>query len=356
MLVVTGTSTGVGKTVATAALAVRAGDPVTVVKPVQTGVGDGSPGDAEVVQRADRLCRGGVDPARRTPRPRHGGSPAGVPIPRVAEHAERVRALADDRETVIVEGAGGLLVRLDTDGGTLLDLASELAGSVDVQVVVVVAAGLGTLNHTELTVGALRARGLEPSGLVVGSWPAEPDLAERCNLEDLPRVTGVPLLAVIPEGAGSLPTEAFRAAAPTWFRNLPDPQRKTPLPETISGVPKLLRGVIAALAVIAVLAPAAAHAERWAGGDPRGDVEGWHFDPEPEPCGTDTQIDATQNTNSDITRLVVRHTRTAVQLTCASATSTPRSSRSPCSTSRPAPAGDGSSTSTASRAGPATSA
>ena len=80
-----------------------------------------------------------------------------------------------------------------------------------------VAAGLGTLNHTELTVGALRARGLEPSGLVVGSWPAEPDLAERCNLEDLPRVTGVPLLAVIPAGAGSMPREEFVAAARRWF-------------------------------------------------------------------------------------------------------------------------------------------
>jgi len=71
--------------------------------------------------------------------------------------------------------------------------------------------------------------------------------------------------------------------------------------------------VIAALAVITVLAPAAAHAERWAGGDPFGDVEVWHFDP--APCGTDTQIDATQNANSDITRLLARHTRTAVQLT-----------------------------------------
>ncbi len=64
---------------------------------------------------------------------------------------------------MVVEGAGGLLVRLDTDGGTLLDLAADLASQPDVEVVVVVAAGLGTLNHTELTVGALRARGLEPS-------------------------------------------------------------------------------------------------------------------------------------------------------------------------------------------------
>ena len=77
-------------------------------------------------------------------------------------------------------------------------------------------AGLGTLNHTELTVGALRSRGLEPAGLVIGSWPADPDLAERCNRDDLPRLTGVPLLASIPEGAGSLGRDEFLAAAPTW--------------------------------------------------------------------------------------------------------------------------------------------
>jgi hypothetical protein len=68
-------------------------------------------------------------------------------------------------------------------------------------------------------VGALRARGLEPSGLIVGSWPSEPDLAERCNLEDLPRVTGVPLLAVIPAGAGTLAPAEFRAQSEAWFKN-----------------------------------------------------------------------------------------------------------------------------------------
>jgi len=219
VLVVTGTSTGVGKTVATAALAVVSPDPLTVVKPVQTGIGDGSPGDAAVVQA---LTDCAVEEWTRLDdplAPDTAARRAGVSIPAVAEHAERLRALADERETVIVEGAGGLLVRLDTDGGTLLDLAADLAGTHPVQVVVVVAAGLGTLNHTELTVGALRAHGLEPSGLVVGSWPAEPDLAERCNLEDLPRVTGVPLLAVIPEGAGALTLERFRAQSAGWFRN-----------------------------------------------------------------------------------------------------------------------------------------
>ena len=55
--------------------------------------------------------------------------------------------------------------------------------------------------------------------MILGSWPAEPDLAEQCNLEDLPRVTGVPLLAVLPAGAGALTPEAFRAQSAGWFRN-----------------------------------------------------------------------------------------------------------------------------------------
>lgn len=219
VVVVTGTSTGVGKTVATAALAATAGGAVVVVKPVQTGAADGDSDAGEVrrlvgcaVQEWTRLD----DPLA----PDVAARRQGVAIPPVAEYADRVRGLTESHDVVVVEGAGGLLVRLDADGGTLLDLAAGLAESgCEVDVVVVVAAGLGTLNHTELTVGALRGRGLEPTGLVVGSWPATPGLAERCNLEDLPRVTGVPLLAVLPEGAGLLDRDAFLAEAPGWFRS-----------------------------------------------------------------------------------------------------------------------------------------
>ncbi len=222
VLVVTGTGTGVGKTIVTAALAVRAGaeGSVVVVKPVQTGVGPGSsePGDAEVVH-ALTGCAVHEHTALDDPlAPDAAARLRGVRIPSVAEHADRVKVLAGFHDTVIVEGAGGLLVRLDTDGGTLLDLAALLSPAVPLEVVVVVGAGLGTLNHTELTVGALRARGLEPAGLVVGSWPTTPGLAEQCNLEDLPRVTGLPLLAVVPEGAGALSREEFRRSAPDWFR------------------------------------------------------------------------------------------------------------------------------------------
>ncbi|GAW52419.1 MULTISPECIES: dethiobiotin synthase [unclassified Nocardioides] len=218
VIVVTGTSTGVGKTVATAALAVRAAahGSVVVVKPVQTGTQDGD-SDAREVQRLTGLTVHEYTALDEPLAPDTAARRQGVPIPPVSEYAARVLALAELHDTVVVEGAGGLLVRLDTDDGTLLDLAAELAQTLPVEVVVVAAAGLGTLNHAELTVGALRGRGLEPAGLVIGSWPDEPGLAERCNADDLPRVTGVPLLATVPAGSGALDRASFAVASPTWF-------------------------------------------------------------------------------------------------------------------------------------------
>jgi dethiobiotin synthase len=214
IVVVTGTGTGVGKTITTAALAATAAGNVVVVKPVQTGIQPGSePADAEEVHR---LAGCEVVELTRLEDPLAPDTAArlrAVTIPSVASYAGPIRDLASSHDLVLVEGAGGLLVRLDTEGGTLLDLAVEL----DAEVVVVVASGLGTLNHSELTVGALRARSIEPSGLVIGAWPEKPDLAERCNRDDLPRVTGAPLLGAVPAGSGSLSRSEFRSAAPTWF-------------------------------------------------------------------------------------------------------------------------------------------
>lgn len=210
--VVTGTGTEVGKTIATAALAVRSTG-VMVIKPVQTGLAPGESGDVDVVRRLAGCSAEEFARLRDPLAPDTAARLAGVSLPRVTAHVERIRDLAARHEHVIVEGAGGLLVRLDAEGGTLLDLAVDL----DAEVVVVAAAGLGTLNHTELTVAALRSRGIEPSGIIIGSWPTEPGLAEECNLVDLPRVTGVPLLATIPAGAGSLDHAAFTAAVAGWF-------------------------------------------------------------------------------------------------------------------------------------------
>ena len=206
VIVVTGTDTGVGKTLATAAVAASeaATSKVTVVKPVQTGIGPAYPDEVADIDEVHRLtgCAAQEYTCLEDPlAPDTAARLRGVRIPPVREYADRIRVLAEFHDTVVVEGAGGLLVRLDTEGGTLLDLAVELARTHPVEVLVVTRAGLGTLNHTELTVRALRAASLEPAGLVIGAWPAEPALAERCNLEDLPRVSGVPVRWVIPQGA-----------------------------------------------------------------------------------------------------------------------------------------------------------
>ena len=163
VVVVTGTSTGVGKTVATAALAATGRGSVAVVKPVQTGIADGLPTDADEVQRLTGVSVQEYAALDEPLAPDTAARRAGVTIPPVSDHAARIRELAASHQLVLVEGAGGLLVRLDTDGGTLLDLAAELAQSVAVQVVVVTAAGLGPRPHR-----ADRQRpapqGLEPRG------------------------------------------------------------------------------------------------------------------------------------------------------------------------------------------------
>ncbi|MDQ4093673.1 MAG: dethiobiotin synthase [Actinomycetota bacterium] len=213
-LVVTGTGTGVGKTVVTsaiAALAVDAGQRVAAVKAAQTGVRAGESGDVDEVRRLVGpmvTCRELArfpDPLAPATAARRAGLPAVTPATIVAA----VRQLAMDHDLVLVEGAGGLLVPLDGSGGTLADVAATLGASV----LVVAAAELGTLNHTALTAEALRTRGVTCVGIVIGAWPAEPDLAARCNLADLPTVTGLPLLGALPAGAGSLTRIEFLPVA-----------------------------------------------------------------------------------------------------------------------------------------------
>jgi dethiobiotin synthetase len=215
LLVVTGTDTGVGKTVVTAALAalaLAAGREVAVLKPAQTGVDPHAPGDLAVVRAlAGELT---VTELGRYPEPLAANTAArraGLPPVRPAAIVARARELADTHDLVLIEGCGGLLVRFDDEGGTLLEVARQLAAPT----VVVTRAGLGTLNATELTVTALRRDALDCLGVVIGSWPAEPDLAARCNLRDLPEVTGVPLAGALPAGAGARSPAAFAHLART---------------------------------------------------------------------------------------------------------------------------------------------
>ncbi|MFJ9398349.1 dethiobiotin synthase [Streptomyces californicus] len=216
ILVVSGTGTEIGKTVVTAAVAAAAqGRRVAVLKPAQTGLAPGEPGDAAEVAR---LAGSGVTAVElaRFPEPLAPATAArraGLAPVRPVEVAEAAQKLATEHDLVLVEGAGGLLVRFDDEGGTLADAARLLAAPV----LVVAPAGLGTLNATALTAEALRARGLDCRGVVIGSMPAEPDLAARCNVEDLPVAAGAPLLGAVPEGSGALPEAEFAARAPQWL-------------------------------------------------------------------------------------------------------------------------------------------
>jgi dethiobiotin synthase len=213
VLFVSGTSTDVGKTVVTAAIAALAldrGASVAVVKPAQTGVLDGEPGDLSAV-----VSLSGVtdthelvrypDPLSPAAAARLSGRAALDP----AAFYDLVLRLAGVTDLVLVEGAGGLLVRFDEDGTTLADLTRGLRAPV----LVVAGPGLGTLNHTALTLEALAGRGVELSGIVLGSWPSEPGLAERSNVRDLETLAARPLLGALPAGAGALDRAAFREVA-----------------------------------------------------------------------------------------------------------------------------------------------
>lgn len=217
VLVVTGTSTGVGKTVVTAALAAAgraSGRTVAVCKPAQTGIDDGSnDADIDVVHRLSGVR--GVESARYPEplAPDVAARRSGRPLLERDAVLDTVRALDAVHDLVLVEGAGGVAVRLGRGAFTVLDIAAALGA----EILVVAGAELGTLNHSALTVAAVRAADVDCAGLVIGSWPARPSLAARVNHEELPVVTGLELLARIPEGAGELGSSEFARLAGRAF-------------------------------------------------------------------------------------------------------------------------------------------
>lgn len=213
-LVVTGTDTSVGKTVVSAALCQawsRAGHDVAYVKPVQSGAADGDDDAADVGSLVDVPTVVG---------PVVGPSLApSVAVRRAGGHLLRAELVGIVTEAmaryrrVVVEGAGGLLVELGTDGTNVADLAEE----VGLPVLVVARPGLGTLNHTALTLAVLAHRGIDLVGVVVADTTGtSPDLAARTNLDELRRLTGDRVVGQVPH-LTTLAPAALQAAA-TWFR------------------------------------------------------------------------------------------------------------------------------------------
>ena len=204
ILIVTGTGTGVGKTIATAALASCArgnGIDVAVCKPVQTGMPDDDLAEVARLSGVQTLVSVARYPEPLAPAA--AAALAGRPLPTAPDILSAIRAVDEPGRLTLVEGAGGLLVELAAGAVTLRDLAVELAAPV----LVVCEPGLGTLNHTALTVEALERHSVACAGLVIGSWPAQPGAAETYNRGTLARLA--PIRAVLPGGAGSLTPQHF---------------------------------------------------------------------------------------------------------------------------------------------------
>jgi dethiobiotin synthetase len=216
VVLVTGTDTDVGKTIVTSAIAAAAqgaGLRVAVIKPGQTGTAGGAPTDIDLINRlaapeTTRTLASYPDPLA----PLAAAQVASMPPLELYEVVDAIRAEADKHDLVLVEGAGGLLVpmgvRPSGEAWTFADLATTLG----VSVVVVARAGLGTLNHTALTLEALERRGV-PAGVVLGAWPNEPELVHWANLSEL-----IPhMIGALPDGAGAMDPGVFRRSAPGWL-------------------------------------------------------------------------------------------------------------------------------------------
>jgi dethiobiotin synthetase len=214
VLAVTGTGTGVGKTIAVAALACharQAGIDVAVCKPVQTGTDSGDDDLAEVTRLSGVTETAGLARYPRPLAPVAAAEQAGVALPTRDQMLRLVRDLDRPGRLTLVEGAGGLLVELADAGVTLRDLATDLGAAV----LVTVSAELGTLNHTALTLESLAGQHLSTAGVVIGSWPGRPGLVETSNRSALQRLAAV--RAALPAGAGSMDADDFATMSAAAF-------------------------------------------------------------------------------------------------------------------------------------------
>ena len=200
---ITGTDTGVGKTVFTAALAAKLraeGHDVVALKPFATGA---AVIDGERLS-ADTLF---IERGARSGEPVEQLNPVLLDAPLAPAVAARLegreidadhvlgqcRCVAARHQVALVEGVGGLMVPLNEQW-----LVVDFAAALGLPLIVVARPGLGTLNHTALTVQCARARGLRVAGIVISGCRPSPDIAERTNPAEMERLTGLSVLAKLP--------------------------------------------------------------------------------------------------------------------------------------------------------------
>ncbi|MEW6328416.1 MAG: dethiobiotin synthase [Thermodesulfobacteriota bacterium] len=210
-LFITGTDTGVGKTVITALLSLlyqEAGVRVGLEKPVITGVKAGRDatltGDLALLRR---VLSTGEEPSYSyafTPAvsPHLAAARAGVTIDLARIESDHA-AMRSRYDAVLVEGAGGLLVPLNDDS-----FMADLAARLKLPLAIVSRPSLGTINHTLLTVSVARQRGLAVAGIIINNYPARLGPAEADNPGTIEKFAGVSVLAIVPHITGLSVEEA----------------------------------------------------------------------------------------------------------------------------------------------------
>lgn len=218
---VTGTDTGVGKSVVAAAICAALcarGERVAAFKPAVTGL-DEPPGRwppdhellaAQTGQRPAEVAHRTFGPPLS---PHLAAELAGAPLEPVAL-ARAARAAGADADALVCEGVGGLMVPLTPDY-----LVRDLAVALGMAVVVAARPGLGTINHALLTVEAARVAGLTVAGVVMTPWPAQPDRLTASNRDTVERLAGVAVSGLPPtrpeavaDAGAELPLASWLAA------------------------------------------------------------------------------------------------------------------------------------------------
>jgi dethiobiotin synthetase len=200
---ITGTDTGVGKTVVTAALACcikSAGLKVKAVKPFQTGTEEDEVPDIEFVYKtlSENFDINEVCPVRlkKPLSPYSAGFFENINF-NISDLLGSLKKIILPGEVTLFEGAGGLLAPITKDY-----FMSDFASDLGVPVVIVARPGLGTLNHTLLSIEHAKNKGLKILGIVICNYPAEPDLAESLNIKTLKHLTDVEVIGIIPSIEG----------------------------------------------------------------------------------------------------------------------------------------------------------
>ena len=229
-VIVTGTDTGAGKTVLAASIIaalMARGERVRAHKPVVTGLDEPRgewPPDHELLGAMAGMQPDDVAPVQYGPAvsPHLAAELAGAPPVEkgaLVAAAQAAGEAAGDGGALVVEGVGGLLVPL-TDGYLVADLAADLG----LPLVVAARPGLGTINHSLLTVGAARARGLDVRAVVLTPWPERPDAIARSNRATIAELGDVavhglaavaaPRRELLAAAGGRLPVQAWVVARP----------------------------------------------------------------------------------------------------------------------------------------------